>query len=129
MSQQQNPPSLIALSALSEITKGDVELKPWKYIGYRGFSSFVASDNDFFFLRRFGTLHARVLLALQDEITVLEDRLRALDVLASRKCAPDRHNGSFRFDKTECPERTGLMWDIYQKLGQYSKSQTVSREI
>lgn len=56
----------------------DYHKKPWKYAGYRDFSSFVASDNNFFILRRFSTLSARVLLALQDELVELEDQLNVI---------------------------------------------------
>src|SRR5256885_335977 len=63
----------------TNITREDFRKKPWKYIGYEGFSTFVASDNDFFFLRRFGTLHARVLLSLQDQLVELEQRLKDLE--------------------------------------------------
>jgi hypothetical protein len=31
------------------ISPEDLRKKPWKYIGYRGFSKFIASDNDFFY--------------------------------------------------------------------------------
>ena len=88
-------------------------------MGYRGFSTFVASDNDFFILRRFGTLHARVLLALQDRITVLESNLRAIDEDASRD-DDDYHNGTFREDRFH--DRVMIIDEIRKKLGQYSES-------
>jgi hypothetical protein len=56
----------------------DYHRKPWKYAGYRDFASFVASDDSFFVLRRFSTLSARVLLALQDELVELEDQLNTI---------------------------------------------------
>jgi len=100
-----------------EITEEDREQKPWKYIGYRGYCRFLASDDDFFFLRRFGVLHARVLLALQDQITVLEDKLDAIDQHAGRKDNVDRHNGSFRLDDQD---RLNLISEIHTKLKEYS---------
>lgn len=36
--------------------------KPWKYYGYQAYSEFIASEDDFFILRRFSTVSARVLL-------------------------------------------------------------------
>jgi hypothetical protein len=48
--------------------------KAWKKIGYRGFSAFLNLDNDLLIFRRFGKLNIRLLLYLQDEIAVLEER-------------------------------------------------------
>ncbi|KAJ2901931.1 hypothetical protein MKZ38_001232 [Zalerion maritima] len=42
------------------------------YMGYADFSRVVASDPDFFVLRRFDTLNARVLLTLHDNIAELD---------------------------------------------------------
>jgi hypothetical protein len=84
--------------ASSAVTKEQVNAKPWRYLGYRGFSSFIASDDDFFILRRFRTLHARVLLALQNHLTVLESNLTAIDEEASQD-EDDYNNGIFREDR------------------------------
>ena len=110
------------LDSKTGITEEDIEKKPWKYIGYHGYSSFISSDNDFFFLRRFGSLHARVLLALQDEIAVCEERLHAIDYKYSRKEVQDIHNGSFRQD--EVHERSDLVCSIRKKLKEYGTPQT-----
>src|ERR1700722_559445 len=67
--------------------------KPWKYTGYRVFSQFIASDNDFFVLRRFGTLNARVILALQDQLSKLEEDLEEIDNRCSRLNAGNINNG------------------------------------
>ncbi len=105
------------LNPRTGITKEDIEKKPWKYIGYHGYSNFISSDNDFFFLRRFGSLHARVLLALQDDIAVCEERLHAIDYEYSRKEVQDIHNGSFR--QEEVQERSDLVCSIRKKLKEY----------
>lgn len=63
---------VLPLTEMQDITHEDRKKQPWKYIGYRGFCKFVASDDDFFVLRRFSTLSSRVLLALQDELSELE---------------------------------------------------------
>ena len=83
------------------------------------FSSFISSDNDFFFLRQFGTLHARVLLALQDEFVALESKLQDLDRWASRKEERDLHNGSFRQDCVK--ERVGLLGVLEVKFFRYGE--------
>ena len=103
----------------SSVTKEDIDKRPWKYVGYRGFSTFLASDNDFFILRRFGTLHARVLLALQDQISVLGETLNTIDREASRKEAPHLHNGSFRTDRVQ--DRMDLILQIDKRLREYSR--------
>lgn len=95
-----------------------MEQKPWKYLGYPAFSAFVASDDDFFFLRRFGALHARVLLSLQDQITMLEDKVKAIDQQSSSRTAIDHNNGSFREDEYE--ERTNVIAEIRKRIGEYS---------
>jgi len=72
-------------------------------------------------VRRFGALNARVALALQDEITQLEDRLNWLDEYDVDN-VPDKdyNNGTFRDDLNE--ERKALMQqEIPKKLMEYSK--------
>ena len=78
--------------------------KAFRYMGYRGFSTFLAADNDALVVRKFGTLHARALLMLQDEIVQLEDKLAEID----RQCEEHKvdeadeylfHNGTFRGDR------------------------------
>lgn len=56
-----------------------------KYKGYRDFTSYMAADPDFFAVRRFGRLHTRALLTLQDQIVELEKRLDAMDQRFSLK--------------------------------------------
>jgi hypothetical protein len=99
------------------VTKEEIEKKPWKYIGYKGYAEFIASDNDFYILRRFASLNSRVALTLQDQISVLEEQLDDLDKHCSRRDAEDLHNGSFRDDREE---RTALVEMIYEKLTKYS---------
>lgn len=92
--------------------------KPWKYLGYRGYSEFISSDKSALIFRRFGTLNARVLLLLQDQISQLETKLKALDTQHSKKSARDIHNGSFRME--EVPQRTELLLEIHGKLKEYN---------
>ncbi|KAH0556095.1 hypothetical protein GP486_005971 [Trichoglossum hirsutum] len=109
---------------LDEISPQDMRKKPWKYIGYRKFCEFVTSDNDFFILRRFSELTARVLLALQDELSELESQLQILENHLSQKSAPDVHNGSFRQETQET--RLQLICKINMKLRAYSQSAATS---
>ena len=105
-------------------SQADVDAKPWKYLGYQSFSAFVASDNDFFILRRFSALSARVLLGLQDQLSRLEEDLEALEKTVREKDAPDIHNGSFR-DETE-KAREALVCQAQRLLRDYSQSQFLS---
>ncbi|KAH7408759.1 hypothetical protein DE146DRAFT_777400 [Phaeosphaeria sp. MPI-PUGE-AT-0046c] len=72
--------------------------KPWKYVGYKLFSRWIASDPSFMIVRRFGALNARVALSLQDEIVELEEKLDYMDKVYSSREVPDAHNGTFRDD-------------------------------
>jgi hypothetical protein len=101
-------------AALTEPTKEDIKKQPWKYIGYMGYASWVASSDTFFHVRRFATLNARVILALQDEISVLEEKLHELDRIYSSKESGVINNGSFRDDQKT--ERIETMESLKQKL-------------
>lgn len=108
-----------AVSTSSNVTLAPIQARPWKHIGYRGFSEFLASDNDFLVLRRFSTLSVRILLALQDELVELETQLRSLEDQLCSAAAPNIHNGSFR---QETPEvRLKLVRTIEEKLRAYNE--------
>lgn len=96
----------------------EIQRKPWKFIGYNGYAQFIASDNDFLVLRRFGTLSTRVALSLQDEICELEERLEECDAVYSSRDAQDVNNGTFRDD---LPDRKELLRTIAKKISYYSK--------
>lgn len=100
------------------ITREDIERKPWKYVGYRGYTNLVASEDDFFILRRFDSLNIRIALLLQDEIVVLESELAKIDERTSRKDSEDVHNGSFRQDQDD---RTAVLNKIRQRILKYSE--------
>jgi hypothetical protein len=101
-------------------TSEEIARKEWKYTGYRGFCDFVSSDDDFFVIRRFGALSARVILALQDQLSALESDLLTIDRQLSSKDCLDVHNGSFRRDRDT--ERWLLIQQIHSMLKEYSKS-------
>ncbi|KAJ4185387.1 hypothetical protein NW755_008383 [Fusarium falciforme] len=95
----------------------EIHLKPWKFIGYKGYAEFISSDDDWFILRRFGALNVRVALALQDEVSVLEEELKKLDATYSQRGSPDRHNGRLRGD---VEERRALIELLSDKLYKYN---------
>ena len=106
-----------------EPSQEDVDRKAWKYAGYRSFCEFVSSDEDFFVLRRFGTLSARVLLHLQDQLAQLEEKLEATEQQLRQKNAPDVHNGSFRQDTRV--QRKEIISEAQHVLREYSKRPNV----
>jgi hypothetical protein len=91
----------------------------WQTIGYPIFADFVASSDEFFLLRRFGTLNSRVILGLQDEICKLEASLKELDTSYMNDPEPI-NNGSFRQEAKE--DRKALLNIIKDKLKEYSPS-------
>jgi len=99
----------------------EINLKPWKYLGYRAFSEWAASSDDFFIVRRFKSLNTRVIFQLQDDISRLETELETLDVDNSRLSSQDVDNGTLRHDQIE--RRTQILRDSFSKLKDYSKPQ------
>jgi hypothetical protein len=83
------------------LSQEDIEMKPWKYIGYRGYSNFIASDADFLLFRRFASSNTRIALMLQDQVALTEKELEELDRRYSRKDVEDVHNGCFRGDQED----------------------------
>lgn len=104
------------------VTQSDIWEQPWKYTGYKKYSWFLASDDDFMIFRKFDILNARVLLALQDEISEAEEKLTKLDEEYSLKTAPRLHNGCFREEKhnEKQQDRRRLVFEIKDKLKEYS---------
>ncbi|KAK9782859.1 putative DUF6594 domain-containing protein [Seiridium cardinale] len=101
----------------AKLTEADILLKPWKYVGYKAYAEFISSDDDFFLVRKFGALNARIALVLQDNIVQLEERLHNLDQKNSRKESDDVNNGTIRND---IQSRAELMEDIEKALGRYN---------
>ena len=80
----------------------------------------MASSNDAYLVRRFGSLGVRVTLMMQDSLTVLEDQLKEED----RKCRldPNKQNadsGTFRHDSRS--KRKKLIKRIARELREYRK--------
>ena len=101
-----------------ELTREDIAKKPWKYVGYKEFSKFIVSDNDFFVLRHFRALSAQALLALQDQLAWSEEDLGLIDLEARHRNSPDIHNGSFRQEVH--PKRRQLIQKSNRTLQDYS---------
>lgn len=76
----------------------------------------IASDDDFFVLRRFGELGARVLLRMQDRIVKLEEDLQRLDHMCQENGS---NNGTFRYDPVW--ERQRLLDELTSRLEQYRR--------
>ena len=76
----------------------------------------TASDDDFFVLRRFGELSARVLLRLQNRIVILEEHLQDMDQVCVEK---GLNNGTFRDDPIW--QRQQLLDELTSRLEQYRK--------
>lgn len=99
-------------------TQEEIDRQPWKFIGYKGYTEFITSDNDFLILRRFETLSTRVVLSLQDEISELEERLEDCDAKYSDRNFRDVNNGTFR---DELSDRKELLQIIADKISRYSR--------
>ncbi|KXH61721.1 hypothetical protein CSAL01_07648 [Colletotrichum salicis] len=108
----------------TSLTEAEIEEAPWKYIGYKGYSRFISSEDDFFLLRRFDTLNVRVALVLQDEIASLEEKLNELDKEYSEKTAEDYNNSTIRGD---VEDRSELLEEICNKLPKYSTAPSALR--
>ncbi|KAI6080504.1 hypothetical protein F4821DRAFT_251384 [Hypoxylon rubiginosum] len=75
----------IQASGPTKPSQRDIAECPWKYRGYKDFTSFIAADPDFFAVRRFDKLHVRSILTLQDHLAELEEKLDAIDEQFSLK--------------------------------------------
>ena len=104
---------------MPKLTNEDIERKSWRYIGYRGFSEWLASSGDFFVIRRYDTLSARVILLMQWELSKLETSLSGLDYERSHLVVKDLHNGSYEADDDA---RQMVIRSIQQKLTEYRQS-------
>ena len=75
----------------------------------------MSSDDDFFVLRKFGKLNARVALMMQDRISQLEEELNYIDEDCRQLGVS---NGTFRHDKIE--RRQQILEQLARKLERYS---------
>ncbi|KAL8922483.1 MAG: hypothetical protein Q9172_003548 [Xanthocarpia lactea] len=91
-------------------------LDPRKYRGYPAMCTWMASDDDFFVVRRFGRLSARVALLMQNRIVRLESIVHAED---AKWIKGDGDNGSFDLDPSK--ERQNAMDELVWRLEQYQR--------
>lgn len=84
-------------------------------------SAWMASDDDFFVVRRFGTIGARVMLYMQDQVVELEERLRKVDS-ECMEAEPAMDNGTFRQDPDL--RRAKIIESLSIKLERYRKNYT-----
>lgn len=119
---------LQTLAILTGNTQQLVQVNPnnhaYKYIGYPGLCQFMASDNDFFVLRRFGDLNVRVLLDMQHDIQQQENRLLELDQKCKEDPNPWAKMDSLAWDKNAghpFPERAAILRSLRGILREYSK--------
>ena len=92
----------------------------WKHRGYGDFSEWMASSNDFFIIRRFGALNARILLFMQYRITCLENDLKHIDVEVENSPNPAARNNSLKHDHGSIREE--IIEQLIPLLKEYSKS-------
>lgn len=74
----------------------------------------MASDDDFFIVRRFDKLGARVLLLMQNRIAQLEEELQAEDIRCTND---DVNNGTFSWDRST--RRREVMDELVVRLERY----------
>jgi hypothetical protein len=97
----------------------------WKYEGYQAFSKWMASDDDFFVIRRFESLNANTLLWMQDKISRLEKELQELhQSVENAKISENMMNWSFRWDEKNMKRRDDIMDELSRRLHDYSEFRT-----
>lgn len=74
----------------------------------------MASDDDFFVIRKFGEVAARVLLRMQDRIVQLEEKLQKQDRISARQ---GLDSGTFRNEKNL--SRDEIMDELTWRLSAY----------
>jgi hypothetical protein len=92
--------------------------------GYPQLAAFVNSDKNFLIARKYGFLRSRVLLYRQDELSVLEKDLIALDDDDNEKRAIALTSRKFdeQTEKDPVYSRKVLIQKIDNKLKEYGKS-------
>ncbi len=91
--------------------------------GYPQLAAFINSDENFLIARKYGFLRSRLLLYRQDELSVLEKDLIALDDDDEKNRAIALQSRKFdeQTDKDPVFSRKVLMKKIDDKLGEYGR--------
>jgi hypothetical protein len=92
--------------------------KPWKHIGYREAAKWMSLDRDFFVLRRFSELNARLILSREVRIAELERQLEEVD--DPEKQPIDIHNGTILRDPNM--RRVEILETLWPMMKDYSKN-------
>ena len=90
--------------------------------GYPRLAAFLDSDANFMLFRRFGFLHARVLLNKQDELRVLEkdlDEVDRADAVEDPELLECRERDIRHQPTGRRKSRQGLLQEIEKKLSEY----------
>ena len=80
----------------------------------------MASEDDFFMLRRFATLNTRVILTKEAQIADLERQLEEKDLMEAPPGGAEYDNSTVLDDYT--PDRQNLLARLWQELKEYSAS-------
>ncbi|KAI4232044.1 MAG: hypothetical protein LQ352_008367, partial [Teloschistes flavicans] len=86
-------------------------------VGYPKVAAYENSDPNFLIYRKFGWLHNRILLCLQDELADLEYRLEKAD----KRTLADEKLRSRRLDYADSPLRKSLIKQITERLEIYDE--------
>lgn len=86
----------------------------------------MSSDNDFFVVRRFGEVGARVLLYMQDQIVKLEEQLQEEDDFCKSSPNYFADSGTFRGDPNS--QRQEIMQELSVKLDKYRNNSQFQAE-
>ncbi|KAH8800245.1 hypothetical protein F5884DRAFT_891092 [Xylogone sp. PMI_703] len=101
-------------------TQKEIDEKPWKYLGYNAFSSYLVADPDNLVVRRFNKLFGRGILYMQDQLSELETKLEELD-----KRYRDTGPGEREYDngtaRNDLPDRKALVDEIVKTQYKYYK--------
>lgn len=81
--------------------------------------TWMSSDEDFFVLRKFETVGARVLLFMQDQIVALEEKLQQQDDDCKKAAKDLADSGTFRQDRH--PQRGKILHELSCMLERYRK--------
>ena len=101
-------------------------------LGYSRLAAFLDSDDNFMIYRRFGFLHARILLQKQDELRELEEAIDTIDkedasldrgTDKTRKCLKSRIKEERREDTQMRQTRKELLRSAEDKVREYGDYQ------
>ncbi|KAL8738108.1 MAG: hypothetical protein Q9181_001055 [Wetmoreana brouardii] len=94
-------------------------------VGYPKVAAYENTDPNFLIYRKFGWLHNRILMYLQDELVELEYKLEIIDKRTFSE-EDDVQLKSRRLDYAESPARRNLVKRIAEKLEMYGKSDVLN---